>query len=277
MRRSIPSSSGAAVSADVVCPTVVRRSWGWWAHLFLAVVRRNDAGVSAYDDGLAAFCLERLRPTAGASLADVGCGAGDVAVRLAAAGHRVLGLDVSTELVAHCRSLAPADGAARFVVHDMRRPLPEAEFAGVVCLGVTFGYFSDAENALALHNMARALAPGGLLLIESDNPLDMPSGRVEQTHDVPGHGRLVMRRRFDAEAGAYEGWFHLEGEHGRTVLDRPENQPWDERIRIYRTDELEAMAQAAGLTAVTFHGDSLLPVRPYGPTSRRLVMEARRR
>ncbi len=255
---------------------IIHRGWGWWAHLFLTVLRRLDPLVDTYDDKLTEFCVDRLQLPTGAKILDVGCGAGDVALRLARQGYKVLGVDISAELIAYCQSLKEeTKGELAFELTDMRQPFMENEFHGAICLGVTYGYFLDDENLAFLASMARALKPGGKLLVETDNPLDLAPGWVEETASIPGMGYLVMRRRFNVEEGAYEGEFHLKTLSGeKVVLTRDLHADWDERIRIYQAEELEKMASSVGLTVTGLWGDTSLPLQSYLPQSRRLVLEA---
>src|SRR6202043_690656 len=72
--------------------------------------------------------LRRLLPAAPARILDAGCGPGLYAVPLAALGHDVTGIDVSTAALRHARGLARDAhllGRARFVAGDLREvPLP---------------------------------------------------------------------------------------------------------------------------------------------------------
>ena len=157
----------------------------------------------------------------------------------------------------------------------MRKPFAQEEFDGAICLGVTFCYFSEDENLATLKAMAQALKVGGTLLIESDNPLDLLPGWVDETVTLPQAGKLVMRRRFNKQESAYEGLFHLERDNGEKVLLKRQGvTPWDERIRIYKCEELAEMASYVGLAVNNFWGSATLPLQPYGPKSSRLVLEA---
>jgi ubiquinone/menaquinone biosynthesis C-methylase UbiE len=80
--------------------------------------------------------LDRLlRDVSGLDVIDVGCGTGRHALRLAAHGANVVGVDFSDGMLARARD---KDGASRirWVVHDITRlplPLPERAFDRVLC------------------------------------------------------------------------------------------------------------------------------------------------
>jgi ubiquinone/menaquinone biosynthesis C-methylase UbiE len=76
-----------------------------------------------------------LGEVAGLEVVDVGCGTGRHALRLAARGARVVGVDFSDGMLARARD---KDGAAgvRWVAHDITDlplPLPERAFHRIVC------------------------------------------------------------------------------------------------------------------------------------------------
>jgi len=284
------------------CPSgdsVIYKDWGWWSHYFLTEFRPLHAEVSLYDDNLADFCYERLGLFPGDRVLDAGCGAGDVAQRLALRGIKVTGIDLSSELIDHCRKVADTSsfpsGNAVFQVEDIRLPIPLEKFNAVICLGVTFGYFEDSINRACFQNLARLLPKGGKLLIESDDPFSLEEGWIEQEfrlkvdletictnqHSQTVPATLCLRRRFVKQTSSYEGFFHLElGDGRRIVLSQTLNQNYDgnrvcdERIRIYSKEELSEMAVHSGLVLEAVYGDSVLPEIDYIPGhSRRLVTQ----
>ena len=64
----------------------------------------------------------------GLDVADLGCGTGRHAVRLARAGARVTAIDFADRMVARARG-KPGAEQVRFIVHDLARPLPLADAA----------------------------------------------------------------------------------------------------------------------------------------------------
>jgi SAM-dependent methyltransferase len=103
---------------------------------------------------------------------ELGVGTGRVAVPIEAAGGRVVGLDVASEMLAEAR----AKGLARLVRADAERlPLAAARFDAVLAVQVLH-HLPDLPAALA--EAARVLRPGGLLLFGSDRR--DPGARSEQ-------------------------------------------------------------------------------------------------
>jgi SAM-dependent methyltransferase len=105
---------------------------------------------------------------AGRVLLDLGCGPGRHLAALSRRGAKVLGLDLSRDLlrVAAGRGL---DGEQGFLLRgDMRKlPLSNSSVDGVLSMFTSFGYFpEDAENWTVLDEVARVLRPGGFYLFD---------------------------------------------------------------------------------------------------------------
>jgi len=112
--------------------------------------------------------LQQLLPPA-ARVLDIGSGTGrPVAHDLAAAGHRVTGLDVSAVMIDIARTHVPA---AEFVHVDVRDWTSPDESWDAVCAFFPFLQMSRADTAGVLAGIARWLVPGGYLLVVTV-PLD---------------------------------------------------------------------------------------------------------
>lgn len=107
--------------------------------------------------------MAALAPTPGERLLDIGCGAGQTTLELAAAvapGGEVLGLDISRPLLEVARA-RPAVPGVRFLEGDAQTHAFEpAGFDGAFS---RFGVMFFADPPAAFANIRRALKPGGRL------------------------------------------------------------------------------------------------------------------
>lgn len=115
-------------------------------------------------------CLES-RELAGGTWLDAGCGTGTLSRVLAERGCRVLGVDAAIEMVEAAGQLAEGvDGSVQlkfeWVETIARLPLVSNSCDGVLCSSV-LEYVSDVDACL--HELARVLRPGGLLLVSVPN------------------------------------------------------------------------------------------------------------
>lgn len=113
-------------------------------------------------------CLRKARLPQGASVLDLGCGRGELALAMAEAfDARVHGIDGTAAFLAMARQSAKARGLAgrcQFVEGDLREAVrtPAAHDAVLlIALGPVLG--DAAETMAALRNLVR---PGGLILID---------------------------------------------------------------------------------------------------------------
>jgi SAM-dependent methyltransferase len=84
---------------------------------------------------------------------------------------------------------------------DMRCLAFDAEFDAVVNLYTSFGYFTPAENRAVLRRMARALKPGGRLLIDHRDPV-YDAAVPRRLWYRAGQRRFILEdRRFDRRTG----------------------------------------------------------------------------
>lgn len=116
-----------------------------------------------------AMLLEQADATAGPlDVVDVGCGTGFLALHFAEAGHRVIGVDASEQMLALAEAKAEQHGVALTLRRGDADALPvEDASADVVCERHVL--WTMAEPAVTLAEWGRVLRPGGrLLLVEGD-------------------------------------------------------------------------------------------------------------
>jgi SAM-dependent methyltransferase len=214
------------------------------------------------------FIESSLALPRGSAVLDLACGVGRHAIGMALRGHRVTGLDFN----AHYLELAAADarraGAdVRWVTGDMRTFAYDREFAGVYSYFTSFGYFSDPENEQVIARIARALEPGGRLLIDMANRdwiLTHPQHRSWTQRD---DGALLME----------ESTLDLRTSRviQRQTLIEPENGPRvtkEFNLRVYTCGELSALLGRHGFGVVNIWGG--VDGREYSTESRRLILLA---
>ena len=105
-----------------------------------------------------------LAPLTGLVAVDVACGTGDLALELARGGARVVGLDFTFEMLARAPAKARARGLGVTWLHGdaMSLPLPDGS---VDIVTIAFGLRNVEARAACLQELARALRPGGRLVV----------------------------------------------------------------------------------------------------------------
>ena len=128
-----------------------------WADLFL----QTDRAFA----GLTQMLLEKLAPISGSAIADVGCGAGELSLALAAARPYadVCGIDISEALLARARERAEGAGNVRFVPADAAQWRPGDRFQPDLLVSRHGVMFFDDPVAAFAH--LRAVAAVGARMV----------------------------------------------------------------------------------------------------------------
>lgn len=108
--------------------------------------------------------LRRQLPVPPARVLDLCCGPGRHAAPLSQAGYRVVGVDRDALALADAHIVA---AGAVFVRADMRcLPLAAGSVDAAICMWQSFGHFDDTDNETVLAELARVLAPNGVLVMD---------------------------------------------------------------------------------------------------------------
>lgn len=179
---------------------------------------------------------------------DLPCGFGRHSVRLAAAGHAVVGIDNNPGFLAKARRDAEEVGVeVDFRQDDMRNIDFDGEFDRVITLFTSVGFFSDEENFKVLQNVARALWPNGLFCLDTLNrdaiaQFFKPFNVTERGEDM-----AVDRCSFDP----VNGWII----NKRVVFRKGKKRETPFFVRIYNASEIRTLLHQAGFKEIRFFGD----------------------
>jgi SAM-dependent methyltransferase len=184
---------------------------------------------------------------------DIGCGTGRHAIELARRGYRVTGIDLSPSQIERARAKAVAAGVSPdFRIGDARAlPFgPEFGLAVMICEGAFALMETDEMNFAILQGAARALRPGGKLIMTTLNglfPLHRSVGQFEKEGMVEaaseGHDFDLMTFRMRSRLRTTD-------RHGRPIeIDCDE--------RWYIPSELAWLLKQAGFARVDIFGARL--------------------
>ena len=189
------------------------------------------------------FMLRSLDLAPGARILDLPSGEGRHAIELTVRGYRVCGVDLNGRAVATARRRAQEAGlTVDFREGDMRSLVDEQQFDAVICFFGSFGYFSDDDNRRTAEVFARALRPGGRLLLDLQVAESLfPKFRERDWHwigEPPDGPRILEERRWDLTTGRTEtDWTFVSGNDVRTAHSS---------IRIYTCRELMDLLRSVG-------------------------------
>ncbi len=192
----------------------------------------------------------------GASVIDVPCGDGRIALRLAAAGLAVTGIEIAAAEVELARRAAAEAGlAARFLAGDLR-DLPDLEpVDGLVSWGNSFGYLPPPDTVRSLAAMHRLIRPGGRLVLESMTVAEslLPGGIKPHSEIEFGGIRMARTNRYNAAESRLETDYVFTGEDGTVERSRAAHH-------VHTAAEVVRLLRSAGFGDVRIlNGDGATP------------------
>ncbi len=204
---------------------------------------------------------------------ELGVGTGRLAVPMAAAGLRVVGIDSSEAMLAKLRERDTAS-TVEAVLGDIAGDLPAGPFDAVlVAYNTIFNLLGEQDQPSLFQRVAKRLAPGGAFVVEAFVPhADATDGSSEVTVRSMAVDHVVLSvsvNRPDEQVA--EGQFVQFSEAGGVRL-----RPWS--IRWATPEQLDSMAAAAGMhldarlgdmTGTAFTDDSAHHVSVYRRTDER--------
>jgi SAM-dependent methyltransferase len=231
-----------------------------------------------------------LAARTGDPIVELAAGTGRVAVPLAAAGHRVVGIDVDPAMLARARRRAETEEARQpgtaarlqWLEADACRPDPDSRGRyrlAILALNSLFVFAERADQERVIQRLADLVGPDGLVVLDTwqPQPLDLVrmDGRVslEWLREDPDTGRQVTKH--------VSAWYDPSTRVATlttTFEEGRQGEPpvrWTrlDRLRFATPDELVAWAEAAGLDVERLAGD--YDLAPFGPASERAILVAR--
>lgn len=244
----------------------------WWRDVFdrptfFELYERSDTELAVRQVNQVITLLD-LRPPA--HILDVLSGYGRHCIELAQRGFRVTGVDISEAQITRARKKAAAAGVhPHFIIGDVRALPVAGPFDAAINMLLSFGYFaSDEENQAMLDGIARALRPGGRLLIdfwnrEHEMRVFQPTA-VEKRDD----GILEVEDwSFDPVAGRLN-WTNT------VIFPDGRREAWEHSIRAFTVAEVKKMLEAVGMTLTAVFGS--LDGEPFTMDSEAAIFVAER-
>jgi SAM-dependent methyltransferase len=142
----------------------------------------------------ASFWQAMAGAAGGGPILELGCGTGRVLVPLARAGYEITGLDLSAQMLEHCRAKLQSEPAevgdrARLLAADMTSFDLGRRFAAIICPFGGFQQLRTAEQQLACLDRCRNhLLAHGTLVLDLPNPDPAPPSHAR---DEPANGEAT--------------------------------------------------------------------------------------
>ncbi|MCL5736738.1 MAG: class I SAM-dependent methyltransferase [Actinobacteria bacterium] len=185
--------------------------------------------------------LQVLGDVRGRDVLELGCGAAQWSIKLAQAGARPVGVDISENQLEHARRLMAEADVDFPLVHASAEsvPLPGRSFDIVMC---SYGAMTFADPYATVPEVARLLRPGGLFAFCGSTPIiemcypeegDHPGDKLNTDYFgmwcLPWEGYVEYMLPYGA-------WIRLFRAHGFVIEDLIELRPKPDAVSTFRDD-----------------------------------------
>lgn len=222
-----------------------KREWfGEWfdsPYYHILYKHRDDDEAKEFLDNLVKY----LHITEDHKVLDLACGKGRHSIELNRKGFDVVGVDLSEQNIQHARQFE--NERLHFFIHDMREVFAVDQFDYVLNMFTSFGYFdSEKENERAIAAAAKALKPGGQLLLDFLNPYVVVHNLVPcEEKSVEGVDFRIARKLSE------EGYIVKDIEFN----DNGHQYHYQERVKAIRRIEFLDYFRKANLKLMDIFGD----------------------
>jgi 2-polyprenyl-3-methyl-5-hydroxy-6-metoxy-1,4-benzoquinol methylase len=223
---------------------------------------------------------EQWARSLGGPLLDLACGTGRMALRLAALGYQVTGVDITPEMIARARQKAAKQGLSiEWVVADARNFHLQKQFPFIYMLENVFQFFLTREDQEAMLACVREhLCPDGCFLFETRNPnprnLQHTRHLEPQKFTLPNGGQLIV-----TEEQLYDPMLQIQHYTRHLTLLHPEGQQEVRALRValryVYPQEMEALLYYNGFQIRTCYGS--WQQEPLNAESRSMIMVCQKR
>jgi SAM-dependent methyltransferase len=251
--------------------------------MFGAYADSYDALYSTKDYGRECDVLEdlfrRYFPEKVGRVLDLGCGTGGHALRMAARGYHVTGIDRSPAMLTEARRKAHESGQVdrtHFEEGDVRSFSVRGTFEAAVAMFAVMSYLpKNIDHEAALASVRRHLVAGGLFVFDvwfGPGVLhEPPADRFKVVTDGETEIVRLATPRFDLLSQSVDVTYRVLRRKGdQLVGDVTETH----RMRFFFPQELELLVRAAGFELVSLHQEGS-PDRPAGPEDWQVGVVAR--
>jgi 2-polyprenyl-3-methyl-5-hydroxy-6-metoxy-1,4-benzoquinol methylase len=208
--------------------------------------------------------LAQLEP--GARVLDAPCGHGRIANRLALAGARVTGVDITEPFLEIARDQATEWGVdVDYRAGDLRELGFDGEFDVVLNWFTSFGYWDDDVNRRVLEGFAQALVPGGRLVMEMNHRDSLLRRMLDVTVVQSDDDFMIDRHRYEPATSRMIT--------ERTMVVGAERRTTTFEVRMFAATEMRDWLTDAGFGNVELFSDDMSELTI---ESRRMLVRATR-
>lgn len=203
---------------------------------------------------------------------DLACGTGSVAILLAEQGLKVIGVDMSEDMLTVASSKAcSCDNPPLFICQKLQELCLPRGVDLAVCALDSMDYILDpADCERAIQRVYKALNPGGIFIFDVNTPEKLRAMDGQVFLDEDDDVFCVWRGEFDGQTNICAYAMDLFQRRG-TIWERSFEE---HREYAYSEEQLVSYLRKAGFTGIRVYGDRCMS-RPT-PYDQRIYLKARK-
>ena len=178
---------------------------------------------------------------------ELGCGTGNISLRLAERGYETIGIDNSADMLSEAKMKAEQNGAdVLFLLQDMREFELYGTVNSIVCLCDSLNYITDDEDMQQVFNLVNNyLHPGGLFVFDLNTEYKFKEVYGENTFSETDEDAVyIWENYYDEEERINEYYLNFFMKNETGTYDRAQEEHFE---RAYSLDEIIRFIENSGM------------------------------
>ena len=177
---------------------------------------------------------------------ELGCGTGNISLRLAEKGYETIGIDISADMLSEAKMKAEQNGTdVLFLLQDMREFELYGTVNSILCLCDSLNYITDDEDMQQVFNLVNNyLHPGGLFVFDLNTEYKFKEIYGENTFSETDEDAVYIWENYYEEERINEYYLNFFMKNETGTYDRTQEEHFE---RAYSLDEIKRFIEKSGM------------------------------
>lgn len=180
-------------------------------------------------------------------ICELGCGTGNITLRLAEKGYDIIGVDLSADMLSEARKKAAEKGLdVLFLLQDMREFELYGTVNSILCLCDSLNYITEDEDIQEVFDLVNNyLHPGGVFIFDLNTEYKFREIYGQNTFSqVDDDAVYIWENYYDEEEKINEYYLNFFVKNSGGTYDRTQEEHYE---RAYSLDEIKRFIEKSGM------------------------------
>ena len=180
-------------------------------------------------------------------ICELGCGTGNITLRLAEKGYDIIGVDLSADMLSEARKKAAEKGLdVLFLLQDMREFELYGTVNSILCLCDSLNYITEDEDIQEVFDLVNNyLHPGGVFIFDLNTEYKFREIYGQNTFsEVDDDAVYIWENYYDEEEKINEYYLNFFVKNSGGTYDRTQEEHYE---RAYSLDEIKRFIEKSGM------------------------------